>query len=358
MLTRTVINPCDLALSSLPCRSARALAPPPAAALVARPCGESAIKPWRPSFNDSLKRYGGQVAIKTRLRVLPRASATREQPLQSPQSPQTPEPGEIQFTAERTVLIPCPQVRVPAAAPGASAGNAERPAVRAAGSVAGDRSIVSVDEYLAENTERIVRVVFPDSKRLMRLDADLWRVSMLQLTFFSITATPICLLRVYHDGTSLRLFSNQLQLDFIGAPAAMQNIPFRLFLDGQLTPSHSASPSSSPHSSSSSYEDSSAGFASDSADCLLGGSVNLAFAVRLPMPLSLIPKPAVEAVGNALMDGVLAVMQASLLNGLVEDYTIWATEEAKERAGGGGGPWADGVPATMGQPGGFGRDGA
>ncbi|CAI5514847.1 unnamed protein product [Closterium sp. Naga37s-1] len=301
MLTRTVINPCELALSSLPCRSARAFSPPAAAALVARPCGESATKPWRPSFNDSPKRYGGQVAIKTRLRVVPRASATREQPLQNQQSPQTPEPGEIQFTAERTVLIPCPQVRVPAAAPGAAAGSAERPAVRAAGSVAGDRQIVSVGEYLAEQTERIVRVVFPDSKRLMRLDADLWRVVIRQLTFFSITATPICLLRVYHDGSSLRLFSNQLQLDFI---------------------------------------------------------VNLAFTVRLPMPLSLIPKPAVEAVGNALLDGVLGAMQASLLNGLVRDYTLWATEEAKERAGGVGREWVDGVPATMGQPGGFERKGA
>ncbi|GJP36892.1 hypothetical protein CLOM_g21355 [Closterium sp. NIES-68] len=241
MLTRTVINPCDLALSSLPCHPPRAFSPPPTAAFVARSSAGSAFKAWRLSFSDSGKRYGGQATTtKSQLRLV-RGSATREQeqqPLRTQQQRREPEPGWVQFAAERSVSIPCPQIRVPAT---------EWPAVRPAGSGAGDGQVVSVDEYLADETERIVRVVFPDSKRLARVDEDLWRVLMRPVTFFSISATPICLLRVYHDGTSLRLFSNQLQLDFIGAPAAMQEIPFRLSLDGQLTPSHSASPA--PYSS-------------------------------------------------------------------------------------------------------------
>lgn len=58
-----------------------------------------------------------------------------------------------------------------------------------------DRKI-PVTTYLSR-TERIVGVAFPDKSRIMRLDSELWRVNLKPVTFFTISATPVCDLRYF-----------------------------------------------------------------------------------------------------------------------------------------------------------------
>ena len=52
----------------------------------------------------------------------------------------------------------------------------------------------SVDEYLSD-THRVVRVVFPDSGRLQYQGDQTWRARLRPVTFFTISATPVCDLR-------------------------------------------------------------------------------------------------------------------------------------------------------------------
>ena len=53
---------------------------------------------------------------------------------------------------------------------------------------------VRVEEYL-QQVERVVRVCFPDSRRLRFLGGDSWRATLRPVTFFSFSAVPTCTVR-------------------------------------------------------------------------------------------------------------------------------------------------------------------
>lgn len=59
----------------------------------------------------------------------------------------------------------------------------------------------------------------------------------------------------------------------------------------------------------------------------MDGSVDLGVGVDLPAPLSFIPAPAVNAVGTAILEGILIAMESALRRGLVEDYRKWCIEK-------------------------------
>ena len=50
---------------------------------------------------------------------------------------------------------------------------------------------LSAEDYLSR-TERIVRVAFPDKNRIRYLGDDNWRSRLKPVTFFIISATPVC----------------------------------------------------------------------------------------------------------------------------------------------------------------------
>ncbi|CAK9872082.1 unnamed protein product [Sphagnum jensenii] len=170
---------------------------------------------------------------------------------------------------------------------------------------------VPASNYLKE-TERVVRVTFPDSARIKYLGDSKWQSRLRPVTFFSLSATPCVELRVTYEKGMLRLFSNKLKLDTIGLPESIK-IPDLLFsLQGELgVLPGPMGPKQVPHM------------------CNFVGSVNLSLGVDLPAPFSLIPEGIVMSVGDEILDRIIGAMEGALLQGIVDDYIIWCRKQSK-----------------------------
>ena len=113
--------------------------------------------------------------------------------------------------------------------------------------------------------------------------------------------------RTWYEAAALQIASNRVVLDLAGLPPQFHNIDLRLNLRGSLTRVKPPGGGSS--------------------NCSMDGSVDLEVGVDLPAPLSFIPAPAVNAVGTAILDGILFAMDAALRRGLVDDYKRWCLEK-------------------------------
>eukprot|EP00897_Mesotaenium_endlicherianum_P007963 jgi/Mesen1/7195/ME000371S06277 len=190
---------------------------------------------------------------------------------------------QVTFKAKRTLSLSCQETSIP------------------------------IDTYLA-NVERVVNVAFPDRKRLQLLAPNTWRARLKPVTFFSISATPVCDLRAWFERGFLRIFSDKVVLDLAGLPPQFHNIKLNMTLEGRLQALRRGAPK-----------------VAASPACQLEGYVNLGVSLDLPVPFNLIPEPAVNAVGNAILDGILAAMQGALLRGLLQDYYMWSKEQVELR---------------------------
>lgn len=161
------------------------------------------------------------------------------------------------------------------------------------------------EDYLKE-TERIVKITFPDSSRVNYLGDNLWRARLRPVTFFTVTATPFCDVKVLHTNDSLHLASNRLILDLKGLPDQNNGFDFQFSLQGELL----------VHSESSSVLES-------EQTPSFSGWVTMGLDANLPLPFSLMPDYIVLPVGNGILDRILGVMERELSSRIIRDYNIW-----------------------------------
>jgi hypothetical protein len=116
--------------------------------------------------------------------------------------------------------------------------------------------------------------------------------------------------RAWFESNELRIFSNEVVLTLDGLPPQFHDVKLHLDLNGKLFANRKnrVKPNS------------------NLSTCTLDGWVNLNLKLKLPVPFSFLPGDAVSAVGNAILDNILSVMQNALLRGLVKDYSSWSNE--------------------------------
>lgn len=161
------------------------------------------------------------------------------------------------------------------------------------------------EEYIKE-TERIVRITFPDSSRIKYLGDNVWQAQLKPVSFFTVTANPFCDLKVLHNRNSLHLSSNRLVLDFIGIPEMYDGFDFMFSVQGELT----------VHKESSSVMEN---------ECChsFRGWVTMGLNADLPLPLSSMPDYIIVPVGNGILDRILGAMEGELTSRITRDYNAW-----------------------------------
>lgn len=171
--------------------------------------------------------------------------------------------------------------------------------------------------YLKE-VERIVKVTFPDSARIRFLGDSTWRATLKPVSFFNLSATPACDIRVFHENTSLKISSDKLMLDFNGVPVQFKHLDFDFSLLGLLyVAGHSVGSGASK--------------ARQEQSKRFQGWVDLGLKVDMPLPFSLMPDAILMPVGDGILDRILGAMESALLAGLIRDYRQWCRTQT-ERA--------------------------
>ncbi|KAG0625627.1 hypothetical protein M758_2G069300 [Ceratodon purpureus] len=170
------------------------------------------------------------------------------------------------------------------------------------------------NEYLKE-TERIVKVTFPDSTRIEYLGDQKWRSRLRPLTFINVTATPTVEMRVSFEKGYLRLYSNNLFLDFTGVPESFAVADFSFLLDGSMRATlRSPEAVTVRHNSD------------------FAGSVSLGLSTDLPAAFALIPEGIVTRAGDEILDRIIGAMEGALLQGIIRDYNIWCRMKSRKVA--------------------------
>eukprot|EP01018_Ginkgo_biloba_P001422 Gb_31330 [translate_table: standard] len=161
------------------------------------------------------------------------------------------------------------------------------------------------EDYIKE-IERIVHVTFPDSARIKYVGDNVWRARLRPVTFFSITATPFCDVKVFHYQNSLQLLSNKLILDFIGFPGNLHGLDLNFSLQGELIVNKELSTVADKEQTPS-----------------FKGWVTMGLKVDLPLPFSLMPNSIIVPVGNGILDRILGAMEGALVSRIIRDYNTW-----------------------------------
>lgn len=161
------------------------------------------------------------------------------------------------------------------------------------------------EDYIKE-TERIVKITFPDTSRINYLGDNVWRARLRPVTFFTITAIPFCDLKVFHTNNSLQLASNRLVLDFKGLPGQNDGLDLKFSLQGELLV-HRESTSVLENEQTPSFR----------------GWVTMGLNADLPLPFSLMPDYIILPVGNGILDRILGAMEGELASRIIRDYNIW-----------------------------------
>eukprot|EP00250_Pteridium_aquilinum_P007056 c16851_g1_i1 orf=103-864(+) len=168
-------------------------------------------------------------------------------------------------------------------------------------------------ELYVKEVERVVKVTFPDSARIRSLGDSTWRATLKPVSFFNLSATPACDIRVFHEDTVLKISSNKLVLDFKGVPGQFKHLDFDFSLLGQL------------HVAESGLSDSERG-----QNKRFQGWVDLGLKVDMPLPFSMMPEAILTPVGNGILDRILGAMESALLAGLIRDYKQWCRKQSNQ----------------------------
>ncbi|KAH7297072.1 hypothetical protein KP509_26G051900 [Ceratopteris richardii] len=164
------------------------------------------------------------------------------------------------------------------------------------------------EQYVRE-VERVVNVTFPDSARICYIGDSTWRATLKPVTFFSLSATPACDIRVFHDNSALKISSNRLVLDFKGVPVQFKHLDFDLSLLGELYVAESRSSKQWQNKR-------------------FCGQVDLGLKVDMPLPFSMMPDEVLMPVGNGILDRILGAMESAILAGLIRDYKEWCQKQS------------------------------
>ncbi|KAI5063007.1 hypothetical protein GOP47_0022172 [Adiantum capillus-veneris] len=169
----------------------------------------------------------------------------------------------------------------------------------------------SAPEIYVKEVERIVKVTFPDSARISFLGDSTWRATLKPVSFFSLSATPACDIRVFHENSSLKISSDKLVLDFKGVPVQFEHLDFDFSLLGEL---YVVEHGSLRRQQNKSFQ----------------GWVDLRLKVDMPLPFSMMPDVVLTPVGNGILDRILGAMESALLAGLLRDYKQWCRKQSEQ----------------------------
>jgi len=113
---------------------------------------------------------------------------------------------------------------------------------------------------------------------------------------------------------SLRLYSDNLFLDFAGVPDSFAIADFSFLLDGSMR----ATPRSAEATTVRHNWD-------------FSGSVILGLSTDLPAAFALIPEGIVTRVGDEILDRIIGAMEGALLQGIIRDYNIWCRMKSRKK---------------------------
>jgi hypothetical protein len=157
---------------------------------------------------------------------------------------------------------------------------------------------IPIQHYLRQ-PQRLIQALI-DPAQVESLGEDCFRFKMRSLHFMALSLQPTVDLRIWAelDGT---IHLQSIACEIRGIEYINQR--FNLNLVGQLAPIQQA------------------------AKTYLKGQADLQVEVDLPPPLSLTPRPLVEATGNGLLRSVLLTIKQRLVHQLLSDYCLWVAAQ-------------------------------
>ncbi len=176
---------------------------------------------------------------------------------------------------------------------------------------------IPIQHYLRQ-PQRLVKALV-DPSRIEQLDEEVFRLKIRPLTFLSLSIQPTADLKVWAEPNGT-VHLRSVACEILGLEYINQR--FELNLNGHLSPyqRHNVT--------------------------LLKGNADLEVKVELPFPLSLTPKPILEATGNGLLKSVLLTIKQRLLHQLLEDYINWVSDNQEQTSSGQGSILPSNSPVT------------
>lgn len=159
---------------------------------------------------------------------------------------------------------------------------------------------IPIQHYLRQ-PQRLVNALV-DTSRIEQLDGESFRLKMRPLTFMALSIQPIVDLRIWAQSNGT-IHLRSLGCEIRGVEYINQR--FALDLTGYLSPEQTIT------------------------GTRLKGKADLEVRVELPMPLSLTPKPLLEATGNGLLKSVLLTIKQRLMHQLLADYCHWVSAQTE-----------------------------
>lgn len=156
---------------------------------------------------------------------------------------------------------------------------------------------VPIQHYLRQ-PQRLVNALV-DPSRIEQLDEETFCLRIRPLTFMTLSIQPTAKLKVWAEPNGT-VHLRSVACEIMGLEYLNQR--FALNLEGHLSPCQI------------------------NGVTLLKGKADLEVQVELPFPLSLTPKPIVEATGNGLLKSVLLTIKQRLLHQLLSDYRSWVND--------------------------------
>lgn len=156
-----------------------------------------------------------------------------------------------------------------------------------------------IETYLSEPDRLVYALV--DRQQVEMLEPTLFRMRMRSIRFFSVSVRPICDIKVWLEGETVRLSSNHCEVEEYD----LLNDSFSLNLQGYLA----VQPTPKGKK--------------------LRGQANLIVSIELPPVLKFTPRVLVEKTGSSILNGILITMKQRLMRQLIDNYSAWAIAESK-----------------------------
>ncbi|XP_010441068.1 PREDICTED: uncharacterized protein LOC104724305 [Camelina sativa] len=174
----------------------------------------------------------------------------------------------------------------------------------------------SFDEYL-EDKSRVFEAMFPDKPKNHRLNEEEWRIQMLPIKFFFLTAWPVVVMRIrcksngqdYPSGipldTTKVLELNMTTWELKGLDRGMEPTNFTLGVKGALYPDRRGR------------------------HTRLKGRLETSISFVLPSVLALVPEDVRRTMANAILTGLVENMKHKVIESLVADYSKFKYERKR-----------------------------
>lgn len=158
---------------------------------------------------------------------------------------------------------------------------------------------IPIQHYLRQ-PQRLIHALI-DPNRVESLGDEQFRFKMRPIHFMTLTLQPTVDLRIWAEAEG-RICLQSTGCEILGIEYINQR--FGLQLVGELLPITRLTKT------------------------YLSGQANLQVQVDIPPPLSLTPRPIVEATGNGLLRSVLLTIKQRLVHQLLSDYSEWVASQA------------------------------